>query len=199
MADTKISAFADLANPPPANSYVPVVVIGDTTNYKAPLGSGSPQAGQPTRFLTLAHHHSGNEDGNSESATTGIPIPDSTMAEGSLYAVSVQTKAVKSSDGSLVTVGFAPAVGASHTNSSMIVLRETGGTAFAFLLDGTISDSAVGTPSSFSNSPEANSDSQFFSAGVSVSGNALVARFAGLSTNTPTDWTINVQLMPIAP
>lgn len=184
MADTKVSAFTDLASPAPANSYVPVIVTGDTMNYKAPLT----QAGQPTRFLTLTYHHPGNEDGDSESES-GIEIPDSDIPEGTAWAVSVQARVVSTT---------APdEMGISWSLYPVTVVRPVGGN-LGWTAHSRNMDVEVSATPSFTAVFEADSEIYLDVLAMHTTNN-IVAYIGGMSDATPTDWTINVQLTPIAP
>lgn len=161
-------------------------------------GGGSPQPGQPTRFLTLTYHHPGNEDGNSI-PITGIVFPDSTIAEGEVFRLNVQCRVVVSSSSEILAVGespFAPPTGA--VGRQCYVSRQPGGQPLIHSGNGDITSSNTCATAGPAN-PDASGDSQFYLPVIVVISGSLYASFGGMSTDTPTDWTINVQLTPIAP
>lgn len=165
--------------------------VGDVIDaaVEAAGGGGSPQAGQPTRFLTLTYHHPGNEDGNSVSATTGIPIPDSDIAEGTHWIVVFQARAVAS--------GGAQA-GYINGDTYVAVCRPTGEDAAVYSYAGGTTNPFLSGDKSFHVDAALRGDSQFDFA-LKIVSNGLSAIINGMSDATPTDWTINVQLTPIAP
>lgn len=172
-------------------------IVAEAVAQAAQHGSSSsatPMPGQPTRFLTLTYHHPGNEDGNSVSGTTGIPIPNSTIAEGTVWMLELQVRAVS---GLEIYTYRTP-------DKKAFVGRQTGQAAGAILLvdvganhpqipDIDLTNAIALNTSGYS------TDNWMYFSGLTVVSNAINAVFFGMSTNTPTDWIINVQLTPIAP